>query len=279
VNKSDLKKRLNEFLTELKYAEKASNTLKKYKSNIEVFIGYLRSDAEITKDDTLAFKQLLIDIEFKTSTINSYIIAVNKYLKWLDHKELIVKQLKQQRKSSLEDVISLSDYKRMLRFAKTCNRMDIYYIMKILIMTGIRISELKYCTVENLKTNYILVTNKGKERNIILRQDLVRELRKYCRENNVKSGYIFPGQVKGKMINESTIWRNMQKIAGKAKIKKNKIHAHSFRHLFAKLYLQEFPNNITELADILGHNSLETTRIYTRSTDAEKREKIERIKY
>jgi site-specific recombinase XerD len=279
LNKSDAAERLPEFLTELKYAEKAANTLKKYQTNIEAFIGYLQPDKEIIKDDTLAFKQFLINLKFQTSTINSYIVSVNKYLKWLDHKELIVKQLKQQRKGSLEEVINLSDYKRMLRFAKTCGRMDIYYIMKILVMTGIRISELKYFTVENLKTNYILAINKGKERNIILRQDLVRELRKYCRENNIKTGYIFPGQARDRMINESTVWRNMQRIAGNAKIKKSKIHAHSFRHLFAKLYLDEFPNNITELADILGHNSLETTRIYTRSTDAEKREKIERIRY
>lgn len=279
VNKDELAGRLREFITELKYAEKSPNTLKKYECNILVFIGFLSGEKIITKDDVLSFKQTLIELKFKTSTINSYIIAVNKYLKWLGCGELVVKQLKQQRKGSLEEVISLIDYKRMLRFAKALNRMDIYFIMKILVMTGIRISELRFFTVESLKTNYILVTNKGKERSIILRQDLVRELRKYCRENNIKTGYIFPGQAKGKMIHESTIWRNMQKIAGSAKIKKIKIHAHSFRHLFAKLFLEEYPNNITELADILGHNSLETTRIYTRTTNAEKRSKMERIKY
>lgn len=279
MNKSDLENSLEEFLTELKYAEKAENTLKKYRCNITNFIKSLDADVEITKDITLSYKRYLMDNKYETSTINSYIIATNKYLKWMDHKELIVKQLKQQRKSSLEEVMNTNDYRRMLRFAKYRNRMDIYYIMKILVMTGIRISELHFFTVENLKTNYISVTNKGKERNIILRQDLSRELRKYCRDRNIRSGYIFPGQVKGKMIAESTIWRNMQKIAGRAKVKKTKVHAHSFRHLFAKLYLKEFPNNITELADILGHNSLETTRIYTRSTDAEKREKLEQIKY
>ena len=277
--KKELENNLIEFLAELKYDEKSENTLKKYRTNINIFIGYLQDDVEITKDDILAFKQLLMDLEFKTSTINSYIISVNKYLKWLDHKELTVRQLKQQRKSSLEEVISVTNYKRMLRFAKSSNRMDIYYIMKILAMTGIRISELKYFTVESLKSNYILCTNKGKERTIILVQSLERELRKYCRDNHIVSGYIFPGQVQGKMIHESTIWRNMQKIAGRAKIKKSTIHAHSFRHLFAKLFLEEFPNNITELADILGHNSIETTRIYTRTTDAEKRAKMERIKY
>lgn len=279
MTKTDLEKSLDEFLTELKYAEKSANTLKKYSCNISNFIKFLEPEIEITKDITLDFKKHLIDSKYRTSTINSYIISINKYLKWLDCKELTVKQLKQQQKSSLEEIMDPNDYKRMLRFAKICNRMDIYYIMKILAMTGIRISELEFFTVENLRTNYISVTNKGKERNIILRQDLIRELRKYCRDHNIKKGYIFRGQVKEKMIVESTIWRNMQKIAGKAKIKKTKVHAHSFRHLFSKLYLKEFPNNITELADILGHNSLETTRIYTRTTDKEKREKLEQIKY
>lgn len=280
VKKHDINLKLNEFLTELKYAEKAENTIKKYRCNIEHFIELLEGERDITKDDILLFKNYLVEKSgYKTSTINSYIISINKYLKWLGCSELIVKQVKQQRKSSLEDVLNNNDYKRLLKFAKRINRMDIYYIMKILAMTGIRISELKYFTVENIKSNYISATNKGKERNIVLRQDLARELRKYCKERNIKSGLLFPGNVKGKMLAQSTIWRNMKKIAGMAKVKLSKVHAHSFRHLFAKQFLKQYNNNITELADILGHNSLETTRIYTRSTDAEKRKKLEEMKY
>lgn len=280
MNKADLHSKLDQFLTELKYDEKAKNTCKKYRCNIQHFIDYLEPDIEITKDNVLAFKQYIVEVKrYKTSTVNSYIIAVNKYLKWLGLRDLVVKQLKQQRKSSLEEVLNINDYKRLLRFSKAAGRHDIFYIMKILAMTGIRISELKFFTVDNLKTNYICVTNKGKERYIVMRQDLVRELRKYCRDNNIRSGYIFPGQVKGKMLAESTIWRNMQKLGGKAKVKKTKIHAHSFRHLFAKLFLESYSGNVTELADILGHNSLETTRIYTMSTAEEKREKLEKMKY
>jgi len=279
LTKALLVNQVEEFLTELKYNEKADNTIKKYAGNLNCFFNWLDDETEITKDLMLNFKKHLIDSGFKTSTINSYIVTVNKYLKWLGYKELVVKQLKQQRKNSLEDVLNVKEYKRLLRFAKAAGKIKIYYIMKVFAMTGIRVSELKYITVENLKSNYIKVTNKGKEREIIIRQDLLRELRKYCRENGIYSGYIFPGKVKGKLISESTIWRNMRKIGGQARVKLSKIHAHSFRHLFAKMYLQEYPNNITELADILGHNSLETTRIYTRSTSQEKREKLEKIKY
>ena len=130
-----------------------------------------------------------------------------------------------------------------------------------------------------VKSNYIKTFSKGKEKNIIIRQDLARELRKYCRENKIKSGYLFKNEETGKMLNESTIWRQMKKVAGAARVNKKKVHAHSFRHLFAQVFLNEFSDNITELADILGHNSLETTRLYTRSSDSEKKSKLERLSF
>jgi integrase len=278
LNKYELQVSLEKFITEMKYDEKALNTLIKYRRNIQTFIDFLNDEEDITKDHTLSFKSYLIE-NFETPTVNSYIFAVNKFLKSVGLSECTVKQLKQQSKSSLNEMLTASEYKRLLKFAKQCGRYDLYYIMKILALTGIRISELEYFTVENLKTNYIRVQNKGKERVITLRQDLLRELRKYCRDNNIKQGYLFKGQVKGKMPNKSTIWRNMKRIAGKARIKKSKVHAHSFRHLFAKTYLNEHHGNITDLADILGHSTLETTRIYTRTTDEEKKANLEKMKY
>ena len=146
-------------------------------------------------------------------------------------------------------------------------------------MTGIRISELKYFTIENLKTNYINVFNKGKERKIILRQDLIRELRKYSRDKHIKDGYIFRGKIQKQMPAESTIWRQMKKVAGMARVNKKKVHAHSFRHLFAQVFLEQYPNEITELADLLGHNSLETTRLYTRTSANQKRNKLEQLSF
>lgn len=277
--KEELAERLEEFLTELRYQEKAENTLKKYRCNIQGFIDYLEPGRQITKDTTLAYKAHLMENGYKTSTVNNYIVSINKYLKWAGCKDLIVKVVKQQNKNCLEDVLSPADFKRLLRKAKEAGRMDIYYIMKVLAYTGIRISELEYFTVDNIQSNYINVNNKGKERVIVIRQDLARELRKYCRENKIKSGYIFPGQDPEKMISESTIWRQMKKIGGNARVKLDKVHAHSFRHLFAKVFLTEYDGNITELADILGHNSLETTRIYTRTTAQEKRQKMEKMRF
>ena len=100
----------------------------------------------------------------------------------------------------------------------------------------------------------------------------------YCRENKIKTGPIFKGEKQEKII-ASTIWRQMKKIAGAARVNKKKVHAHSFRHLFAIVFLNEFNDSITELADILGHNSLETTRVYTRSTNSQKKSKLEKLKF
>jgi len=280
MNKDDLKEKLQEFILEQLEDEKSVNTLKKYQRNNEVFIEWLPEGKEIDKATVIEFKRhLLENLHFSTNTINNYIVSVNKFLYWCGVGDCKVKQLKKQNVTSNSEILSLADYKRLLRFAKRMHQEDTYLIMKILAMTGIRIEELSFFTVENVKTNYIKVRNKGKERSIIIRQDLAREIRQYCRSNNIKEGVIFFCKTKGKMMAKSTIWRRMKKIAGVAKVRKNKVHAHSFRHLFAKMFLEEYNGSIAELADILGHNSLETTRIYAKTTDEEKRMKLEKLKF
>lgn len=281
MNKQDLIPKLDEWIEEQRYQEYSDNTLKQYKANVLKFIDWLKDGEEITKQTTMDYKKYLYELNPRpaTSSINTWIIELNKFLKWLELNDLTIKKIKQQVKSSTEEVLSISDYKRLLRFSKSMGLIKLHYIMKVLAMTGIRISELKYFTVENLKSNYIVAFNKGKERNIIVRQDLARELRKYCRENNIKEGYIFRGEKKGKMPSASTIWRQMKKVSGAARVNKNKVHAHSFRHLFAQVFLDEYNNNITELADILGHNSLETTRLYTRSSNSQKKSKLEKLSF
>ena len=280
MNKNDLKDKLQEFILEQLEDEKSVNTLKKYQRNIEVFLDWLPEGKAIDKTLVIDFKRhLLEDLHFRTNTINNYVVSINKFLHWCGIEDCKVKQLKKQHVTSNSEILSLADYKRLLRFAKRMDQDDTYLIMKILAMTGIRIEELSFFTVENVKSNYIKVRNKGKERSIIIRQDLAREIRQYCRNNNIKEGVIFFCQTKGKMMAKSTIWRRMKKIAGVAKVRKNKVHAHSFRHLFAKMFLEEYNGSIAELADILGHNSLETTRIYAKTTDEEKRKKLEKLRF
>lgn len=280
MKKDELKERLPDFIIEQSEDEKSNNTLKKYARNIEAFLDWLPPDADVEKNIVIDFKRhLLEDLQFRTNTINNYIVVINKFLFWCGLQGCNVKQLRKQHAASNSEILSIADFKRLLRFARRMGQEDTYLIMKILAMTGIRIEELSFFTVENVKSNYIHVRNKGKERSIVIRQDLAREIRQYCRNNGIKEGAIFFCKTKGKMMAKSTIWRRMQKIAGVAKVGKNKVHAHSFRHLFAKMYLEEYNGSIAELADILGHNSLETTRIYAKTTDEEKRRKLERIKF
>jgi integrase len=280
MKKEQMQEKLNNILLDLREEEKEANTIEKYKHNILHFLEWLPDDKEIAKEDILQYKRYIIDeLQFKTTTINNYIVSVNMFLRRCGLGDLTVKKLKKQSKASLNEMLTISDYKRLLRFAKRQDQSDTYLIMKILAQTGIRIDELKYFTVENVKSNYIYVRNKGKERVIILRQDLAREIRKYCRDRKIKAGYIFIGAKNGKMICKSTIWRRMKKIAGAARVKKEKVHAHSFRHLFAKQFLEEYNGNITELADILGHSNIETTRIYARTSDEEKRRKLENMSF
>ena len=279
MTKSEMESRLGEWISEQRLQEYAPATLERYRQSVEKFLTWCSAE-EIDKDLMLNYKEWLTEVSDHPASINTWIVCLNKYLKWLGHPELTLKKIKTQMQQSNEEVISIADYKRLLRFAKRNNDMEMYHIMKVLAYTGIRISELRFFTVEALKSNYIDVKNKGKVRRIILRQDLRRELRRYARENRIRSGYLFPSPTApGKMISKSTIWKRMQKYAGQARVKKSKVHPHSFRHLFAQVYLDTFEGNVTELADILGHNSLETTRLYTRSSDAQKRHKMERMRF
>lgn len=280
--KNELKLKLDEWILDQKMSEYSENTLKQYRANTLKLINWLNDDIEeLNKEIMIEFKKYLSEIAGSTRSINTWIVTVNKFLKYIGKKDLCIKKIKIQMKASNENTLSLTDYKRLLRYSKKLGLMQLHYIMKVLAMTGIRIDELKFFTVENIKSkdDSIKVFNKGKEREIVIRNDLKRELRKYCRENKLNAGFIFLGEIKGKMPAKSTIWRQMKKVAGAARVNKKKIHAHSFRHLFAQVFLNTYVDNITELADILGHNSLETTREYTKTSSEQKRKKLENIKF
>ena len=144
--------------------------------------------------------------------------------------------------------------------------------METLVGTGIRIGELKFFTVEAMKEGHVIVDNKGSRRNIAMPKQVVQLLKRYCKKAGITSGVIFRTK-RGKPITNSQLWVSLKRIAGAARVKKSKIHAHSFRHLFAINYLNR-GGNILDLKEILGHKSLETTAIYTRTTTKELRRKM-----
>lgn len=191
---------------------------------------------------------------------------------------LKLKELKQQKKTIVDEAINHSDIARMIRAAKKYSLLDTLLILKVLTKTGIRVSELKFFTVENIKDE-ILIDNKGKIRYVPIRQDLRKEINAYCRLQNIKNGYIFRSeQDHTKMIATSTIFRKLKKVAGLAKVKKDKISPHKFRRYFAKSYLASGGNTL-QLQDIMGHSSSDTTRIYTQMTKEEMRKEVEKVKF
>lgn len=283
--KKDLISKLDEWLLELKYDEKAANTLKQYKSNVMKFIEWLPDDKPITKDTTMNYKDYLRTITQSPKSLNVWIVGLNKYLKWLGRNDLTIKKEKMQMQSSNEEVLTEADFKRLLRISKSIGNEQLYYIIKTLGMTGCRIDELKYFTVENLEQTperNIQARNKGKNRELVVTQELSRELKHFYKARGIESGYIFLSndpKCKNKMPAKSTIHRQMKKVAGLARVKLSKVHSHNFRHYFAQRFLDEYPEDILDLADILGHNDLKTTRIYTKTSGKQKRIKLEKIKF
>lgn len=292
MKRSDYKDGIEEYLAEEADDEKSVSTLKHYRHVIVQFVDAL-PEGEIKKSDLIDYKKSLIN-KYEPSTVNNYLIVINKFIRFMEIKDdpdftmyklkkhrskNVLRLLKLQEKASLEDVLEPADLKRLLRMAKKLGQMDMYYIMKIFAYTGIRAEELKFFTVENIQSNYIQVSNKGKTRNIILRSDLRRELLHYCKDMQISTGYIFPGKIPGKMMNSSTIYKRLKRIGGKCRgIDLDKIHPHSFRHLFAIQFISE-GGDISELADILGHSNIQTTTIYTRTTDATKKKHLEKMKF
>lgn len=195
MNKKDLESKKKEWLDLEFEDEKSENTIKRYECAVNKFLKYI-PDGDVTKTTMINYKRHLIDT-YSPKTVNNEIVIINKLVKYCEadiddlsrlkrfDSKLAVKNIKVQEKASIEDVITKEEYKRMLRMAKKKNEMELYYIMRILGETGIRIGELKYFTIENLrKSPYITVRNKGKTRDIIVDTKLRRELIAYA-ENYV----------------------------------------------------------------------------------------------
>lgn len=283
MTKDEIKVKLDEWINQQRLDEYAKKTLTDYRHGVDLFINWIKDDPfAIDKNLMLDYKDYL-EVTFALNSRNKYIVEINKFLKYCGYKDCTLKKFKTQRKTSIDDPIWEQEQKRMLRWAKKLDMEDMYFILEIFAYTGCRVDELKFFTVESLDSNYIKkVYNKGKERTIILRNDLKRALKDYCKRMGITTGYIFistsPKAKPGAMWDNSTIWRRLKRIAKAAKINPDKIHPHAWRHLFAKK-AKEAGIDLDELQDILGHADIKTTAIYTQTSNREKKAKIEKIKY
>lgn len=267
-------KEIKKYAEYLKTEELAEGTIQTYLREAERLREFL-SGKKITKSRLIEYKKSLLETGNNPSTCNLYIVAVNRYLKYLGHTDYMLKTLRLQARHSLDDMLTIEEYYTLLQYAKESGREKYYMILRTLAMTGIRISELKFFKAEVLEQKVIIVTGKQKTREICLPEKLIQELRKYCLENGVQNGSIFKGQ-KEKPISRIAVYKMLVKMADMTGIAKEKVHPHSLRHLFAVTYMEHY-GNLFELADLLGHSSLETTRIYARSTAEKKRQKMNEL--
>lgn len=255
----------------LRTEELAEGTIRIYLREAKKLNRYL-SGKEITKDSMLEYKELLVQEGNSPSTTNLHITAVNRYMGYLDRTDCVLKTLRLQTRHSIGQMITVEEYRVLLDYAKASGRKKYYLILRTLAMTGIRISELRFFTVEILEKKVITVTSKQKTREICIPENLLKELKFYCKEQGIEQGVIFRGE-DDRPISRIAVYKMLVKMADMTGMEKGKVHPHSLRHLFAVTYMEHYAN-LFELADLLGHSSLETTRIYARSTTEKKRQRI-----
>ena len=250
-----------EFLNMVQQREVSRNTLTAYKQDLNTLLAFA-GDRELTKDLMLQYKEYLAT-NYKTETANRRLRTARQYLATGGEAAAAVKPVPVKRNLTPENLMTISDFERMLRYADKLNRPRERAIMETLVGTGIRFNELQYVTVEAVKAGVMTVTNKGAVRDVPL-QPVKKILLAYCKEQGITSGTIFQTRC-GNPISNSQLSRELKHIAGAARVSKARIHPHNFRHLFAVHYL-EAGGNTMELKNILGHQNLDTTSIYTRLT-------------
>ena len=268
-------KQINDFKIYLMEEERSKATIEKYERDVRKFMGFL-GDSMLTKEIVLEYKNELLK-EYNAASINSMLVALNRFLQHLGLENYTVKQLKIQKANIREEEKELTEteYKQLVKMAYEQGNSRLALIMETICSTGIRISELKYFTVKSLKEGKAEIHNKGKTRTIILPDTLKKKILCYVGKNGITTGSIFITRG-GKPVDRSNIWREMKKLGVDVKVLEKKIYPHNLRHLFARIYYQMF-KDVLGLADILGHSSSETTRIYTMTTSREYRRRMEHL--
>jgi len=259
---------LQEFKEYLKNEERESSTIAKYLHDVQVFVGWL-GEKEITKEKLTGYKEYLIEKKYNPKTINGILSAINKFLTFVGQSELKVKYLRIQRQlfrhSNKE--LTQAEYLKLINKAQELGKERLSLLMQTICATGIRVSELKYITVETVKAGKAEISLKGKIRTILLTGKLCKKLLKYAKHKKITSGEIFITR-SGRGLGRKQIWAEMKALCKKSGVSTGKVFPHNLRHLFARAFYRVC-KDVAKLADVLGHSSIETTRIYLISTGAE----------
>lgn len=257
------------FLTE---EEKSEATIEKYIRDVR-FFGEFISNREITKQEVMEYKKNLVE-NYAPASVNSMLVSLNCFLHFIERPDCCVKLLKIQRQMFVSEKkeLTAAEYRRLLKAAQG-TRLEL--VIQTICETGIRVSELKYITIEAVEQGRATVECKNKTRVIFIPTPLRKVLLQYIKKSGIKAGSVFVTK-SGKPLNRSNIWRDMKALCEKANVAPGKVFPHNLRHLFARTFYS-IERDIVRLADLLGHSSINTTRIYTIETGRQHLDCLERM--
>ncbi len=265
-----------DFKEHLILEERSTATVEKYIRDVTVFSNFANS-LEITKETVIAYKKFLQET-YAVRSVNSMLASINSLFVFLGWNDLKVKSIKlQQQIYCLEEKeLTKAEYVRLCRTAECKHNERLNLTLQTICGTGIRVSELQYITVEAVKQGEAVVNCKAKTRSVFIVKELKKKLLLYAQKQNIKSGMIFITRT-GKPISRTNIWREMKALCVEANVNPQKVFPHNLRHLFARVFYNS-ERDIAKLADILGHSSINTTRIYIVSTGAEHCRRMENMR-
>ena len=256
--------------------EKSTATVQKYIRDVKRFLAYAEN-AAVTKETVIGYKKHL-QKNYAVQSVNSMLASINGLFSFLGRHDLRVKSLKVQQLifRPEEKELTKAEYLRLCRAAECRQNHRLSLILQTICGTGIRVSELKYITVEAVRRGEAAVRCKAKTRSVFIVKELKQKLLRYAAEQGIKSGMIFVTR-NGNPISRTNIWREMKALCVKAKVNPKKVFPHNLRHLFARVFYG-IEKDIAKLADILGHSSINTTRIYIVSTGTEHKKRMESMR-
>ena len=263
---------VTKFEKQLSKSDLAKNTVTSYVWTVKYFLAHY---GEVNRKNLLAYKGYLME-NFKPQTVNLRLQGINKYLEFIKKDKLKVKFVKVQQKNFLENVISNEDYKFLKTQLKADGYEEWYFIVWFMAATGARVSELLQIKAEHVEAGHLDIYSKGgKLRRLYIPKTLQKEAKSWLKERGLSSGYIFLNRY-GERISTRGLAQQLKHFADKYGLKRDVVYPHSFRHRFAKNFLDKF-NDIALLADLMGHESIETTRIYLRRTASEQRTIVDKV--
>lgn len=275
TNRIITEKRIEKYMDALWEQERSAATIQKYSGNLMVLVSFFHGEP-VTKAALISWKQQLVE-RHSPATVNSMLTAANGFFRFLNWKELSVKPLRLQKAFFLDESRELtrSEYVRLVRAAQKTGNQRLELVLQTICATGIRVSELRFITVEALSSGRAEISNKGKRRIVFLPEKLKKMLISYVKKQKITAGAVFVTR-SGKPLNRCNIWREMKALCGIAGVEPGKVFPHNLRHLFARTFYA-MDKDLSGLADILGHSSVNTTRIYTAESGAVHARQLERM--